>query len=763
MITPLWKEDSYLSDISNKITNISYVVVDLFDSLIFQKYKNSNDLHKLVYRSGLKKNIFSIEMGEEYYLNLRMKFQHKELQEEIQPSLKGIFKKFPLRMVKRDCLLDLELELNKQSCYLNPFVYTLLQTLHDEGKSVFLTANTPYSKKQLEELFKHVGLSEYLYSDIYRDFFENSESNIISFLEKISTSKLMNNKQVLYISNNKQNISVAEKLGFQTIHYNILATNLKNPTDLESLYYEENSDEFYMIRKAVESTKTVINNPFFKVGATIAGPLLSMYILKVYKNLIEEGITLVLPLMREGELLSEMLQEVSKFSNNKSLEIKPLYISRKSSYIPALSDDNNIEDILNFFEGIAISINDLFKLFEIPYMDKVHGQKTLYELKSLDLKVYEQIKEKYKKLINIKELKNSKLTLIKKYILDNLGKHRNIATIDIGFNGTIQSNIEKIIETEKYRLKHYLLISRDGIVNKLADGMWISSYINGEKNCDYKNDIIRAVDVFEQLVVGLKGSTLDYKCNQFNVVPVCENLLYEDDEIKNREAIREGILFFFNILLSMNYIEFLEKVDFSKLGQMLHRLIQYPTKQEAKSLGLLSYSSNFGSLSMHKIIENKQLKFDAEYKKVLLHAMDSSYLSSSICWPQGELSIIDNMYSVENMKNTKPVQYLRKISIHLNGNKCARVGIYGAGEIGKVIFESLQFLSLQPICFIDKNKKLHDTVLNSIKIVSPTDSIKLDLDTIIIASNTFTDQIVGDLKKLYGNDFSKLKIVKLNG
>ncbi|WP_340582422.1 hypothetical protein, partial [Staphylococcus aureus] len=135
-----------------------------------------------------------------------------------------------------------------------------------------------------------------------------------------------------------------------------------------------------MLRKAVANTLRANSNIFFRVGALIIGPLLSMFILRVYEDLKKEQVTLVLPLMREGELLSQMLNIFLEKKNNSSIEVTPLYISRKSSYIPALPDNCDADDILDFFEKIPINVNDFMKLLDIQYYDELYGKYTLYKL-----------------------------------------------------------------------------------------------------------------------------------------------------------------------------------------------------------------------------------------------------------------------------------------------------------------------------------------------------------------------------------------------
>ncbi len=736
----LWKEDSHLSKIIDIAANISDYTIDIFDSLLLKTTKETKDFHKKVYRKAQKAKVINVDIGEDYYAELRTNIEINVKKDQTL-MLESILKPLEHIISDIDALVLLEVETLKELCYLNLFSSSLIEELILKGISIKLINNSFYTTADVRNLLVSLGGG-----------FES--------LEIIRFKDISFNKSCLYISSNKNNIAKAKEKNLTTLFYDYLNYHMDSPIDLEELYYIDNDTKFYMLRKLMENTIKSKENLFFKIGVTILGPLLSMYIKQIYSDMKKEKITLVLPLMREGSLLAAMLERFAENQNDKEIEVRPLYISRKSSYLPSLTEDTSAADVFSFFEGIPISLNDFMKMFELSIDDVKYGELSLYSLKKKYPTVCETYKRFFMENVNLTNIKNENKKLLEEYMLDIIKKHKKIATLDIGFNGTIQENIEKILNNYKYNWKHYLLIAREGVIRKLFSGMRISSYINNEVFAEYKKDIIRSVDVFEQLVIGIDGTTLAYKQQQNKVVPVCEIMNYSKSEIDNRNSIKQGILFFEEIF-SLILNKFEDEVDFNKLGYMLHRLVQYPTKNEAIEIGSLSYSSNFGSLGVQKLIDIKTIvNASEEYKKKTMSATGTSYLASGICWPQGELVLQDDTYSINFIVKKDFVKFSKILMKQIDGDY-EKIAIYGAGEVGSEVSKILNFLSIKPTCIIDKDTKLHGTVVNELEVIPPTDLPKSNIDTIIIASLTFVHQIEKDLSLVYGEKFDEIKIVKL--
>lgn len=739
----LWKEDSHLREVSERADNISTYVIDVFDSLLLKTIRDMKDFHKKVYCTALEHGVITVELGEDYYADLRMSLENNAKQNEIISELPLILQSIKHLITDIDSFILIELSILRECCYLNPFIMSFATEQISNNKHFIFVNNSHYREDDLRNLIIELNSQ-----------FRDAE---IKPLESINI-----NESTLYISTNQENINRAENKGIITSYYDYLENYLESPIDLEALFYNKSDTKFYMLRKLIENTVESKKNLYFNIGATILGPLLNVYIKKVYTDIKKEKITLVLPLMREGALLTEMLEKFSDYHMDNDIEVKPLYISRKSSYLPALTSDVNADEVFSFFEGIPINISDFMEMFEVSNYTSEYSKYTLYSLKQKHPGICKEYRKFFIANVKLESIQRNSKRLLQQYLVSMIENHCKIATVDIGFNGTIQENIENVLREQvyEYSWKHYLLLTREGVVKKLFSGMRISSYINTEQFSQYRKDIIRGVDIFEQLVIGSGGTTLAYKQKENKVIPVCEKMDYSESEIQKRNSVRKGILFFTDIFLLI-HDKFEKDIDFNQLGYILHRLVQYPMKKEAKAIGSLSYSSNFGSLGMQKIINpNTSITSQKGYKQKIMKAMETSYLASGICWPQGELVLQDENYSLDDIIKNDFTKSLRIIMQQIDTID-RNIAIYGAGELGNEVSKILKFLSIKPICIADKNIKLQGTIMNGVEIIEPSSLPKMSIDTIIIASLTFANEIEKDLSVVFGEKFSEIKIVKL--
>ncbi len=177
--------------------------------------------------------------------------------------------------------------------------------------------------------------------------------------------------------------------------------------------------------------------------------LLYLYIERLYKILIFEGITDIFFLSREGEFLKKLFDLYLKNRNDKNIRTHYLYVSRKSTYPATLKNlDEEKFDLLRKFK--AISVED--------FLDNIGMSSALNEL---NLNKYDTTspiidffnskefleliaREDFQKLYESSRIKYN--TLFKKYCLQTGFVSNNIIAIaDVGWAGTMQDNICKAL------------------------------------------------------------------------------------------------------------------------------------------------------------------------------------------------------------------------------------------------------------------------------------------------------------------------------
>ncbi|MGE7945705.1 hypothetical protein [Lysinibacillus sp. NPDC093688] len=694
------------------------IFIDFEGVLAFRKFASTQTFNMNVFEIAQKQGFFKSFIGHSNYskyrdLANRKSFQMSDL------------------LIDEVDFVDLEYNIDKGNLYSNPFVFSFIQFCIENEIEVYIVNNTSYSNKQLEKLL----------------------NNLSESLKCLQISNMRDSTEGIYLTK-----KINPSISIEQFEYDLFS---RNEIDLEELYYRNIDEQFYLLRKSISQSDLCKSNIYFRIGALLLGPLMSVFVQVVYEDLKAKGINLILPLMREGDLLNEMLLNQIDSQPNSSINTKPLYVSRKATYLPSLSKNTTVDEIINYFSSKLISIEDLCKMFEIPICTKVDSSLNIFTLKQNKKGEFDTLIKHFKAFLCKEKMESfiqNKKELLQKYLHEIILDHKNVATIDIGFNGTIQENLELVSENVNYH--HYLLFGHEGVLDKLKKNLTFSAYINSS-DYPYIKDIIRCVDVFEQFVVGSTGSTLDYEVKDGHVVPICEALQYPNEEIKARKDIKDGITYFQKIFLSIenfknNNFEFYLPTT----GRALHRLIHKPLKMESEAVGKLHYSKNFGSLEYKAIIDfNKISAYKMEYLYQSLHA---STLSTNVLWPQGILALKDSSYNMREVKYDFIREIYMKICHHLDKIRSGNLTIYGAGEIAKQIIHTLNVLNIQPIYLIDRNEKLHGTTVEGIEVISPSRLLEKEIKTVIIASYTFGAEIENDIKGICGDGVDGVTVIRID-
>lgn len=99
----------------------------------------------------------------------------------------------------------------------------------------------------------------------------------------------------------------------------------------------------------------------------------------------------------------------------------------------------------------------------------------------------------------------------------------------------------------------------------------------------------------------------------------------------------------------------------------------------------------------------------------------------------------------------------------LKQNKINKIAIYGAGAIGKLLYEELEKTSIQTVFFIDKNAEYIDTLFGNIKVYEMNRvSEAPKVDAIIITPFYYYGSIFNALRKIDG-EVKILSIEKIVG
>lgn len=339
----------------------------------------------------------------------------------------------------------------------------------------------------------------------------------------------------------------------------------------------------------------------------------------------EHGIRKLFFLSREGEFFAELLSHM-RLEKEYLPEYRILYVSRISTYLPSLQDmgREDWERYLNQYGDQSVSA--FVSSLGVPYEQTV----ALFKRCGLqeDVSIREQLPTFYE-AVSSEEVKVFLRTesakareLLMAYLaqegLDNT--QGTVAVVDIGWRGTIQDNLCRLLPEKTIWGYYFGLIP---MLNRQPENAIKRGFVN---EMPFEAALLKSHTQLEMVCSSWRGSVLGYESKNGRIIPVRED---------NKQDIQGWNCF----------TRYFQEGVISSSPKKRHILALlfltlFPDKGVAQAFFSFQYSEKFG---LGKNIDMSSIKFDRQiFQKALrgknyLHAL-RLYLNSTM-WPQGFLRI----------------------------------------------------------------------------------------------------------------------------
>lgn len=751
------------------IEKIKLVSCDIFDTLIYRLVAKPEDIFTLVQK---RYELFYNESLPHDYKYVR-KFAEKAAREKETSKeifYDDIFDYLPYKEDVIERLKILEFELEKENLVMNDEVYLFLQECVKNKMNVILTSDMYFSKKQLIELLSSIGCDVSIFHNIYVSSeykASKANSNLYKIILNDFTEVLPN--EMIHIGDNfYSDYIVAKNLGIESYHYSTLLERIDSIYNLEERWMSSSIPELRGLRKLSECQESTYNEEeraSYNIGSQIFGPVYSLFVEWVIDYAIKNNITKICPLMREGELYTRLLKnEIEK--KNLNLEIAPIFVSRKATFLPSI-DEFNEEIIEDLLDRQSLSLNDLFGIILIPIESTEFfnlKDKRIKELSQIKMGSSNVKKELYNYLnsFSVKEIVNSNIKIQKQYFkkyLKEIVKDEKFITIDLAGNGTIQTQIDDTLNC-KNESHHLLILGRVNTLRKVIKGYNFKAWLGYD---DFKNEKIktffRSPEIIEAVTNISGAGTSHYSILETGeIIPISTNTIYPEKSIIQQAIIWRGIEEFqFNWLELDRKYKLKSKVMENKEGfiNIFARLINYPLFIEAKFLGEMIQDDQFSYSRMGSIINTNDLnKLEKMNVESFLGLRYESYTNSQVYWPQGTIEVKYPNYFLmkyykEKLIDNDYIKIYNVISSIVKDNY-KKICVYGAGEIGKKILYLAQLYSLEISAFIDRNYDKIKEDMGGIPVIG-IEYLNEEVDLIIIGSQAFYSEIRSTIIEHYNN------------
>lgn len=381
---------------------------------------------------------------------------------------------------------------------------------------------------------------------------------------------------------------------------------------------------------------------------------LFIFIDTLYKKIKEKKYKEIFFLAREGEYLKKLFDCYLKEKKDSSIKSHYLLVSRRATYLASLNDIKNedFDYLLSQFK----SISPLEFIKSLNFNDEetkeiLHNVGINENLKIDNFKNSPEFKKicsdnKFKTIYEKRRLEQKKLFI---KFLESFTKSKNIAVVDIGWNGSIQDNIEKILDN-KYQIEgfYFGLELRNSKYYGSKNGLVFSNYpkTNAKTKLYSENR-----NIFEMLSQASHASVANYYLDGSTVKASLNPKKEEQQVYKNIiKPIQDKMIKKFKRLINLNIDndildKFTNKITFD--------LFYNPNNKQIEFFKKLCHYENFGVFEIvsfdNKYSFSKKIK---EYIKFFIKGKNWKY---DTYWPA--LKLKNNKmripYAIYKNKNLK--------------------------------------------------------------------------------------------------------------
>ncbi len=774
----MYTTDKFLSS-----TNIDdYVIIssDIFDTLVYRICAEPSDVFLKVGRRAKEKFKGFFPFNGESYKEIRKKAEIKarnHFKEKEEITYKEIFNFLPFEKEVKDFLMVEEILQEKQHLVLNENVYSFLKFAKKQGKVIVLASDMYLSEFQIKGLLLSTGVDLTLFDNIYvSSDLDKTKSKGTLYQHILAEYPHIASEKILHIGDNhNSDVIQAQKKGIHCIYYNVMNEDMFSIFHLETSLTETPANEIRSLRKIAGNTSKYVDEElmWYQLGAQIFGPVYSIFTDWIVTQAANLNIKKILPLMREGILFEKLLRNSVK-SIDLNIEIDILEVSRKSTYLPTFKQDKNM--IKELLERKLLTIKDLFSLLLLKLECTMFNEYCRYridEIKNvmIDGKVslFEHLKKYLYSDVVQKEIElNAKIQrgYLQQYLRD-MTQGEAFLTVDLGGNATIQSQIDEIMGDD-HSATHAVFASRNTAMDKVLHGLKLFSWMGYASSENKKlKSFFRSPEIIEAITNSMQPG-ISHFASQVNgkVKAQLNSITYPAYHVKMQQICWEGMLDFQERWTSLRKKKEIKELLINNtdgLMAILHRLITYPTTNEAKLLGALIQDDNVHYSRYISIINENDIQLLSQIGSIDKFLLENKegYTENQIYWPQGVVALHNPVFFLKqyvyNGLNDATFIEIYNLINKIEKDKYKCICLYGAGEMGEKILKVSNLFQLSISYFIDRNFEQMSSGIQGIPVINNA-NLGEEIDLIIISSKAFQKDIHMKIEESYQGEY-KPKVI----
>ncbi|WP_344679780.1 HAD family hydrolase [Saccharopolyspora taberi] len=544
-------------------------------------------------------------------------------------SLFDIWRRMPLTLfggMELEELVRAEVGLEHALTVVDLDIASIADLARKQSIPVVLVSDTYFTEDQLSHLLTRPELESLEGVRVFR-----SQAHGVSKADglwRVVLNELnLRPKQLVHVGDDRRaDHKVPSALGIRTVHYrkgdsgfDELLRREQRDTDLlgtfDPLLDPEHGD-FGMTSLRAKTLRSGARHGStpegagWRYGAAVLGPVLTGFAEWVARTAHDTGTPVVWCPMREGELLSTLVNETARV-RGLAVEAKPLWLSRHVTSM-AIVDSADCEALAALIRrGYRLSVREVLDMLrlrpgEVPGL--AHMLDTVLDNDHTIDRVCHTLTEtphlRNRLATTVAASRDRLVTALRGCgALDQ----PELVLVDLGWAGTTQRQLAQALRLAgvDVQVSGLYLATHEGASQVHLAGLRLESYLaQAGQPADVALPAARSPEVLEQSVNATCGSLVDYTADG---QPILGPWVDDPGQTAQRRAVRDGVLSFQRMWnrYAENSVQNWPELAGSasrQLGMILAHALRTPTADEAGLFGGWRHEDNFGSSVVTRLL-----------------------------------------------------------------------------------------------------------------------------------------------------------------
>lgn len=425
-------------ELAEKLAEYDVISFDVFDTLVLRPFSRPADLFFVL---GERLDYLDFErIRQEMEWKAREKKYKKKKHYEV--TLEEIYELLSEETGIPQRTMELEVELENQFCFANPYMFQVVEELRKRGKRMIITSDMYLNKAQIRNLLESCGYPQFDAYYVSCDLEKSKSAGTIFDEVKKREGK---GRTYIHLGDNFiADVEQPKKHGFESVHYtNVNAVGMPyRPEDMSAI---TGSAYRGMVNARIHNGLAEYTRAY-EFGYIYGGLFVMGYCRFIHDYVEQNGIQKILFLARDGDILNQVYV---KMYPEEAEKCEYTYWSRLAATKMAagyfkydyfrrflyhkMNQKYSLEEIFSSMELSDMLPDCCRKIKETPQAELT--EQNLEKVKGYLMKRWEQVQEHYKE----------QLAAGRQYYKRVLGGCRKAAAVDIGWAGSGAVTLDHIV------------------------------------------------------------------------------------------------------------------------------------------------------------------------------------------------------------------------------------------------------------------------------------------------------------------------------